>query len=216
MSRVHDFETSLKKSHAAEDLPFWKEIYPKAFPTLLTMTNHREDGDHQRNGIDRSLLLENSKQVLVDEKTRWRNEDTGKIYDDILLEYVSSTRSGAPGWVCKPLLCDYIAYAIAPLGTCYLLPVPQLQSVWVQNSKVWLQQAGNEEFIRDGQDYAKDRNGRRIKRRICRALNKGYVTLNVNVTPKELFLLIGRKLRIAFEPCEGEPTKQSPNNDAPT
>ena len=127
----HDFKKSLEMSHAAEDMPFWLETYKKAFPTMIACVNHRQDGDHQRLGIDRSITLENSKQILIDEKVRF------KPYNDILLEYLSDSARGTLGWVCKPLMCDYIAYAVAPLGVCYMLPVIQLQEAWSQRGEEW-------------------------------------------------------------------------------
>jgi hypothetical protein len=166
-------------------MPFWEDVYRKAFPSMIGMFNHRADGQHQRNGIDRSIVLDNSKQVLIDEKVRGRNAITGKVYDDIALEYVSDDRRNEPGWVCKPLLCDYIAYAIAPLGRCYLLPVVQLQEAWNQNGDRWLSEASRGEF-----------------RRIIVAKNRSWNTLSVNVTVSELFSAIGSCLRVEFESCE--------------
>lgn len=170
-------------SHAAEDLPIWNEVYRKAFPTMRAMINHREDGDHQRAGIDRSIILENSKQILIDEKVRGRNKKTGLVYKDIALEYISDREREVPGWCCKPLLCDYIAYAIAPLGKCYLLPVQQLQNAWAEYGNNWIR------------DYFK-----------IIAHNKGsardWHTISVGVPPKVLFKAIGKCLRVQFDPCE--------------
>ena len=132
MSAVHDFSDSLAASHRASDLPIWEEIYRKSFQGFLAMVDHRQDGEHQRAGIDRSVILENSKQILIDEKIRW------KPYPDIAVEYLSNDRTGAPGWACKPLRADYIAYAIAPLGMCYLLPVIQLQQAWRRKGEIWM------------------------------------------------------------------------------
>ncbi len=86
--------------------------------------------DHQRNGIDRSIVLQNGKTIWIDEKARGKNKITGKVYTDIALEFLSDEAQKTPGWVCKPLLCDYINYAIIPLGRAYLLPVQQLQTAW--------------------------------------------------------------------------------------
>ena len=127
----HSFHASLRASHEAEDLPIWREIYQTAFPTMQEMINHRQDGDHQRQGIDRSIVLRNSKQILIDEKIRF------KPYDDILLEVWSDFERKKPGWVAKDLLCDYIAYAVEPLKKCYLLPVPQLRLAWQKNGQKW-------------------------------------------------------------------------------
>jgi len=167
---MHDFDRSLAASHKASDLPIWEQIYRRAFADFLCMADHRKDGEHQRAGIDRSLILENSKQILVDEKARFRD------FGDIALEYISNTTRGTPGWVCKPLRADYIAYAIVPVGRCYLLPVQQLQAAWRANADEWL------------------------RRKKIRAPNPGYDTLSVGVTPKELFAAMGKALRVSFDP----------------
>lgn len=170
---AHEFFESLKKSHEAEDMPFWLETYKKAFPTMIACVNHRQDGDHQRLGIDRSITLENSKQILIDEKVRF------KPYNDILLEYASDKQRGTPGWVNKPLMCDYIAYAVAPLGVCYMLPVIQLQSAWVEHGGNWVKQFFN----------ASAHNN-------CNG-NK-WVTMSVAVPRDVIFKAIGNCLRIRF------------------
>lgn len=167
----HDFAQSLAYSHSVADLPFWREVYEKAFPAMRGMFDHREDGEHQRAGIDRSITLANSKQVLIDEKVR------RKAYDDIALEHLSDERRATPGWVCKPLLADYIAYAIAPIGKCYLLPVPQLQSAWARYGHLWIN------------TYP----------RIV-AKNSSWNTISVGVPPHILFAAIGEMLRIRFTP----------------
>lgn len=173
MSAVHDFADSLAASHRASDLPIWEEIYRKSFPDFLAMVDHRQDGEHQRAGIDRSVILENSKQILIDEKIRW------KPYPDIAVEYLSNDRTGAPGWACKPLRADYIAYAIAPLGMCYLLPVIQLQQAWRHKGEIW-----------------------KASCFIVRAPNRGYTTLSAAVPVHELFSEIGRALRVPFAALE--------------
>ncbi len=173
---THNFRESLDFSHKASDLPIWKEIYEKAFPGCI-MVDHRQDGYHQRAGIDRSLILPSSKQILVDEKVRGRNKKTGKVYTDIALEFISNDRTGAPGWVCKPLAADYIAYAIAPLGKAYLLPVLDLQAAWRSCGECWRQ-----------------------KYFIVKALNNGYTTHSVGVPPKEIFREIVRVHCVIFSP----------------
>ena len=204
----HDFYESLAKSHEAEDLPFWEEVYRKAFPTMLTMANHRKDGQHQRNGIDRSVTLENAKQIFIDEKTRWRNKKTGMVYEDIALEYLSDAQRQVPGWVCKPLMADYIAYAIAPLGKCYLLPVVQLQQVWLKYGAGWVEEGRLK------------KNGRRIIPAENETGNREWTTLSVNVTVDELFPKIGACLRVEFsrydpEQKPTEPPKLSIHSEVP-
>ena len=50
---MHDFGESLRFSHSASDLPIWEEVYRQAFPSFAAMVDHRQDGEHQRAGIDR-------------------------------------------------------------------------------------------------------------------------------------------------------------------
>lgn len=176
---VHDFHDSLAKSHTAEDLPFWEECYRNAFgDSFASMISHRTNGEWQHAGIDRSVILTNSKQLLIDEKVRW------KAWDDICLEYVSNDVYETPGWVCKPLRADYIAYAIAPLGKCYMLPVIQLQTAWRLCGPLWLKSAD------DGQAGFK----------IIKALNANYTTLSLAMPVATLFKEIGAALRVTFTP----------------
>jgi hypothetical protein len=170
---VHDFNESLRRSHSASDLPIWLEIYRQAFPKMQAAVDHRQDGEHQRAGIDRSIILANAKQILIDEKVRWKD------YGDIALEYLSDRDRNIPGWVCKPLRADYICYAIAPVGRAYLLPVPQLQQAWERHGTEW-----------------------RAQFRQCNAPNRGYVTVSCAVPVPVLFKAMGECLRVSFTPQE--------------
>lgn len=181
---VHDFWKCRADSHASEDLPFWGEVYREAFGENCKMISHRQDGEHQRAGIDRSVILPNAKQILIDEKCRGRNRATGKVYNDIALEYEHKYTNGRilPGWVCKPLRADYIAYAIVPLGKCYLLPVIELQKSWRQNKAEWLSRFPT-----------------------IQAQNQGYVSYSCILEIPTLFKAIGNCLRVSFtagEVCE--------------
>lgn len=175
---MNDFDECLAMSHAAEDLPLWREVYEQAFPSMLSMTSLRQDGWWQRAGVDRVLVLPH-KTLRIDEKVRGRNAVTGRIYEDFLLEHTSNDRTCAPGWVCKPLLADYIAYAIAPLGKCWLLPVEQLQAAWRKHGQAWLARFPQ-----------------------VTARNANYSTLSTPVPVRVLFPAIGEALRIEFAPCE--------------
>ena len=169
---THNFNASLAKSHTAEELPLWEECYQKAFaPYFASMTSHRRDGFWQRDGIDRTVVLTTSKVYRIDEKIRW------KSYNDVLLEFMSNDKTCSPGWVCKPLMCDYIAYAIAPAGLCLLLPVVQLQQAWERNGQKW----------------------KSIYRTLV-AKNNTYNTLSIAVPIDALFNAIGAALRISFTP----------------
>lgn len=166
---MNDFATDLDFSHKAEDLPIWPEVYDKAFPGNVSVTSNRGDGELQRFGIDRTVVLASGKAIYVDEKVRRVD------YGDILLEHISNDTTGSLGWVEKPLFCDYIAYAILPSEKCYILPVPQLQSAWRENKEAWIGQYG-----------------------IKKAQNKGYKTISCPVPINVLFPAIGQALRISF------------------
>jgi hypothetical protein len=176
---MNDFQDCLAQSHSASDLPFWEECYSAAFPSMQGMHDHRQDGLHQRQGIDRSVVLRNGQVVWIDEKVRGRNKITGKVYTDIALEEWSDERTKSPGWIIKPLFAHYIAYAIVPIGTCYLLPVIQLQQAWLENSTDW-----------------------KLVYRRREAKNNGWTTIFWPVPPNVLFAAIGKCLRIQFKPIE--------------
>jgi len=164
----NDFKKDLEFSHDAEGLSLWREIYSKAFPGCKTKDN-RADGELQRHGIDRTIVLESGKAIYCDEKIRRVD------YGDILLEYISNDKHNTLGWVCKPLFCDYIAYAVLPIRKCYLFPVPQLQKAWIDNKDRWM---GSFKLVK--------------------APNKTYNTLSVCVPTSEVFRAIGQALRISF------------------
>lgn len=151
-TKVHDFATSLALSNSYADAPWWLDIYRRAFPSLVSAVSVRDDGWAQRGGIDRVLTLACGRTYSVDEKVRTHD------WPDILLEQWSDEQRRSPGWVQKPLACDFIAYAFAPSRKCYLLPVVPLQRAWRQRGRGWVAQFG-----------------------LRRARNPGYVSASVPV-----------------------------------
>jgi hypothetical protein len=130
-SRVHQFRDSHDVS--AEYGPdWWIPIYRQVFPTLMSAVAIEQDGWAQRAGIDRLLTLACGRTFTVDEKIRTQD------WPDVLLERWSDEARQSPGWVQKPLACDFIAYAYAPAATCVLLPVPSLQRAWRQHGRQWI------------------------------------------------------------------------------
>ena len=158
VSRVHRFSESLALSNAFADAEWWIPIYRQAFPKLMTAVSIREDGWAQRGGIDRVLTLQCGRTYTVDEKVRTEN------WPDILLEQWSDEERRIPGWIQKPLACDFIAYAYAPTETCYLLPVAPLQRAWRQRGREWIVAYGTR-----------------------RARNPGYVSVGVPV-PRDVLM----------------------------
>ncbi len=135
--RTNDFATDLAYSHSQEDAPWWDEVYRKGFGnSMLSHHRHSQDGWHQRAGVDRTIVLRDSKTLRVDEKVRRR------AWGDVLLEteskfYGPNVRKNVPGWAVKDALCDYIAYAFAETGICYLLPFHAMQSALRTNWTEW-------------------------------------------------------------------------------
>lgn len=166
---VHDFKTSLARSHAYSDAPWWLDVYRSAFPTLIGCHDLRADGWAQRGGMDRLLVLSSGKTLTVDEKVR------EKDWPDVLLEYWSDAGNKTPGWIAKDLACDFIAYAFVPSQTCLLLPFHQLRLAWHQHRGEW---------VRNYQ--------------IVRADNGRYVTVSVAVPKDELMRRIGEAMSISW------------------
>lgn len=155
---VNEFKPDLQYSLAGRDEPFWDAVYKKAFPTL-SHARLCHDLDAQRQGIDRLLVLTNGKTLAVDEKKRrWS-------YDDVLLEYLSNSRTGAPGWMEKDLAIDWLAYAFMDTRRVYLFSWPMLQRTWLHFKPTWIDAARQE------------LNGFRI----VAASNPGYTTYSIAV-----------------------------------
>ena len=150
--RIHRFADSLRLSESFSEAPWWTDLYRKAFPSLVSAVSVRDDGWAQRGGIDRVITLVCGRVFTVDEKVRTND------WPDILLERWSDEERATPGWIQKPLACDFIAYAFAPSRRCYLLPVAPLQRAWRMNGRHWIDLYGER-----------------------RALNPGYRTSNVPV-----------------------------------
>lgn len=178
----HDFHERLGWSHRMHLLPIWEDAYRKAFPGCTVCPAHTVDGDHQKQGIDRTIVLANGKSLWLDEKAREPRKDREWYQPiDILLEYTSNDRTGAEGWAVKALLADYIAYAILQTGQCFLLPVIQLQQAWLKNREAWL-----------------------AKYKTKKAPNRGYFTLSCPVPVSVLFPAIGSCLRVQSAPMTWE------------
>lgn len=169
MNQIHDFQEQLEFSHNAENLDLWEKIYNQAFPDLVSFSSLREDGYWQRQGVDRVVILSNGDPIYIDEKVRRKN------YGDILLEYLSDVDREAPGWVCKPLKANYIAYAVLENRKCYMMPVIELQKAWKRKKTIWLSNYESKN-----------------------ALNKGWTTRSVPVPIPELYKEIVKCFIVRF------------------
>ena len=131
VSAVHDFHKSLNYSKGHATASWWLPCYKSAFPTLKSCVEIEPDGWAQRAGIDRILILECGRTIMIDEKVR------EKDYGDILLEVYSDFERKIPKWAVKPLACDFIAYAVAPANKCFLLPTLLMQKTLQDNKHQW-------------------------------------------------------------------------------
>jgi len=128
---IHDFHERLEWSEAASDDPFWRAIYQKAFPGMVSMALCSGNTVSQRMGIDRVVVLSSGKVLRIDEKKR------STVYNDILLEYISVDTTGAPGWIEKDLMINYLAYAFMPIRRAYLFPWDMLRRAWLHYGDAW-------------------------------------------------------------------------------
>ena len=127
---VHCFQSELDFSHKAQRRDFMRGVYEHFFPGAAVVY-HDKDGPWQRGGIDATVILPTSVTFTVDEKTRRGN------WQDILLEEWSDYERQVPGWVCKPLMCDYILYSVPAAARAYLLPAGPLQQAWRTHADEW-------------------------------------------------------------------------------
>ena len=91
--------------------------------------------------IDRHRGDEDGTVITVDEKVRREN------YPDILIEHWSDDKKLIPGWGHrdKHLTCDYIAYALIPSQTCYLLPYQVLRRAIKLHGETWWEKSKRNE-----------------------------------------------------------------------
>ena len=146
------FHESLALSETIADEPWWEEVYRQIFPFFESMERVPGDTPEQRAGIDRIIHLKGGGLIYVDEKVRHAD------YEDVLLEIHSSQEHQTWGWACKPLACDYIAYAFLPSKRCYIFPFQQLQQALKNHWEEWPH-----------------------KYKIVKAANHGYTTMSIAV-----------------------------------
>ena len=175
---------ALSQSYSAA--PWWEQVYREAFPSMIDMRLVNGDGWAQRGGIDRVILLADGTHLKVDEKVREDN------WPDILLEVWSDHGKRIPGWahLSKHLTCDFIAYALIPTATCYLLPYQLLRRALVRHGNDWWaacdQQRNGFRFV-----DAHNRDGQRT-----------WVTRSIVVPTPVLLNAIRDALTVQWQPTE--------------
>ena len=113
--------------------PVWEVTYRHYFPELISITNHQLFyGPHQLQGIDRSIELKNGKRITIEEKVRRYNS----YKKDLLLEFGVRRKGSSnyePGWIEKPLACDYLLIFYKDTKDSFLFPWQHLQNAWFRN-----------------------------------------------------------------------------------
>lgn len=166
---IHSFQASLEKAAQTSAEHWWLELYRRAFPNVAAIVEVRKDGWAQRAGIDRVLTLADGRTITIDEKVR------KEAWPDFALERWSDEKRRVPGWMQKPLACDFIAYIYVPTKTCYLLPYLPLRLAWLAHGREWVE-----------------------KYREVRANNDGYVTVSVAVPRDVVLAAMTEAMRISW------------------
>ena len=132
------YQDKLKVSHMYEEM--WHKFYDVKFPgnkEILVIT----DNDIQRQGVDKIITTSNDTRVFVEEKTLL------DVHDEICFEWLSNSVSGESGWIEKPLICNYLAYAFAPIETVYLFEWRVLQAMWKKYGDIWKSSNGCKQIV---------------------------------------------------------------------
>jgi len=122
-----------------------KEIEDKYVPVFMNFISdkfktkkiRRVNSETDLTGRDFEAKLETEQIIKLECKVR-----PDKDYNDIFLEFISNSKSGSLGWVCKPQSSDYIIYYIAPTEKFYIFPTLLLQLAWKENSEKWKEEYG--------------------------------------------------------------------------
>jgi hypothetical protein len=142
----HDFRASLAKSEEVARASWWETVYRQAFPDFERMSAPVIDLAQQRLGIDRVITLLSGREIYVDEKVR------GRTRQDIVFEKWSSVEHKRPGWIEKPLSCDYIAYAFTDSEVCYVIPYQGMKRIWRAHEQEWTQRYGRSYKLQTSQN----------------------------------------------------------------
>jgi hypothetical protein len=138
---IHRFDADLAESREFNGQ--WDDYYASIWGGEIECIEEVTDLAEQRHGIDRRVRLKSGQIITVDEKLRRRD------YGDILLElwsqwYGPGDARNRRGWTVDwDKRCDYIAWCIAPLRTCRLLPYDQLRRTTRARARAWAEKQGD-------------------------------------------------------------------------
>jgi hypothetical protein len=134
---VHDFRRSQAFSHSRESL--WAAIYARVFGENAHVETVPDGHPLQWRGVDR---------WVTDPATDWPTAVEEKLrssdYGDVALEYLSNSKTGAPGWIAKEdQWTDVLLYALPT--RVLILPWQPLREAWVDHKREWFAEAEGEE-----------------------------------------------------------------------
>lgn len=172
----HQFAERLAFSVSPDVDDFIQEVYRRAFPDAVQIEDCTKGMHFQKVGIDRRVHLPCGRKVKIDEKVREVS------YNDILLEYVSVSTTGAKGWIEKDLGIDYVLYAFLSTRRAYFLPFDLLRRAWAVHKETWI-----------AYGEAKQRGFRHVV-----AQNNGYETHSIAVPTGTLITALIESLTISL------------------
>lgn len=99
------------------------------FPFAQTMAATPDGSDAQRNQVDRVITMPDGREILVEEKVRFRPFEY-----DILLELEHKFDDGhtEPGWFLKRCDAEYYGFLWVPSNAFVVLPAMALRGWWDQ------------------------------------------------------------------------------------
>ena len=112
----------------------WQEIYKLAFRFPHSLEEVKNTDPRRLQGTNRVIKFDAGYELLIDEKRRRYSPDK------IFLEFISHSEKHTPGWLERPVVSDYFAFAYAAHGVCYLFPANDLQAAWHKNRDKWLEE----------------------------------------------------------------------------
>lgn len=133
---ANDCKTNLRQADRDSKHPKVQAIFKEMFPGCTEIEYHDDDLGRQFVGIDATIHA-NGEAYPIEIKIRYRNAKTGKLYNDVLLEFISNDVSGDPSWVVKETYSEYFIYLIPELGVGYKFSAVLLQRAWERLGESW-------------------------------------------------------------------------------
>lgn len=128
---MQDFTADLAIERQNADAPIWGKVYTQLYPNTLVNYERCNHPEAQKLGIDRILTLEDTTQITVEEKIRYKD------YNDVALEFWSNKEEKTPGWCLKDLKCDYVLYLFWNSQKYCYMPFTPLRKIFEKSLDIW-------------------------------------------------------------------------------